>query len=143
MFKCVFGEQLLVGDAISARNLKLIYEYEIAAVVDLAANELPATLGRDIVYCRFPLHDDESNSDELLLAAIETVRSLLLGGFRTLVACSAGMSRSPIIAAAAISKFTGKPFQECLLEMIENIPHDVSPSLLASVVHVCERFDIE
>ena len=116
MIQCVFGERLLISDAISARNLRLIYEHEIAAVVDLAANELPATLGRDIVYCRFPLHDDESNSDELLLAAIDTVRSLMLGNFRTLVACSAGMRGGAVRAT------------RCRRRHLDQVRHGAAPA---------------
>ncbi|TWU38704.1 hypothetical protein Q31b_37820 [Novipirellula aureliae] len=139
MIRDIFQNRLLISDAVSARDLKSIYDQDIAAVVDLAANEPPAVLGRDIIYCRFPLHDDESNTDEMLTAAIQCLRSLLQNNFRILVACSAGMSRSPTIAAAAISMMSGESLQDCLLSISSQVPHDVSPSLLESVVHICEK----
>ena len=123
-------------DAISARDLKQIYDHAFAAVLDLAANEPPAVLGRDIIYCRFPLSDDDSNADALVSAAIECLHSLIERDYRTLVACSAGMSRSPMIAAAAISVLSGDSLSDTLAQIMTNAPHDVSPSLFSSVQRV-------
>jgi len=127
---------LYIGDAISARDLSLVYDHRITAVVDLAANEPPATLGRDIVYCRFPLHDDGSNDDTLLSASIECLHLLVLRRIRTLVACSAGMSRSPLIAASALGLLTGRLFPDALAAITTDAPHDVSPALCSSVERV-------
>lgn len=120
---------LLLGNALDARDVRRLYELEIAAVIDLALNELPAQLGRDIVYCRFPLIDGARNADWLLRAAIETTHRFMSGGVKTLVACSGGMSRSPAIVAAVWAQLSGKTPDECLLELIAGRPHDVSPLL--------------
>ena len=136
MIRDAYNGLLYVGDAISARDLKQIYEHEFAAVLDLAANEPPAALGRDIIYCRFPLSDDDSNHDELISAAILCLRSLLERNYRTLVACSAGMSRSPLIAAAAVSILSGESLTDTLAGIAANVPHDVSPTLFSSVQRV-------
>lgn len=136
MIRDVHEGLLFTGDALSARKLQLIYDHQIAAVVDLAANEPPAVLGRDIIYCRFPLHDDGSNVDALLSLAIGTLQSLLQCQFRTLIACSAGMSRSPTVAAAVVSLLTNDTLPECLHRITRNAPHDVSPSFFADVVRV-------
>jgi protein-tyrosine phosphatase len=127
---------LFISDAISARDLKQIYDHEIRAVVDLAANERPAGLGRDLIYCRFPLSDGHTNDDAMLECSILCLESLLNRHFRTLVACSAGMSRSPLIAAAAVSLQTGDSLADCLARITADAPHDVSPSLLSSVNRV-------
>lgn len=139
MLRDVYRGQLFVGDAISARDLKQIYDHEIAAVLDLAANESPAVLGRDIIYCRFPISDDGSNDDALLSAVIEYSINLLEHNFRTLVACSAGMSRSPIIAASAMSIVRRVPLDETILAITANAPRDVSPSFFASVQKIHAR----
>ncbi len=135
----VFDQRLYIGDAISARDLTRIYDYEFAAVVDLAANEPPAVLGRDIIYCRFPLSDDDSNDDAIIAAAIQCVRELFERRFKVLVACSVGMSRSPVIAAAALSISKGEPFSDTLIRITSKIPHDVSPALVTSVQRVHAR----
>lgn len=133
MIRDLRERRLFIGDAISARNLKLIYEYEFDAVVDLAANEPPAVLGRDVIYCRFPLSDDGSNGEALLAVAIECVCNLIDREMTTLVACSAGMSRSPLVAAAALSIDTGESFQNTLMRITATYPADVSPTLCNSV----------
>ena len=136
MIRDVYNGLLYIGDAISARDLKQIYDHEFAAVLDLAANEPPAVLGRDIIYCRFPLSDDESNDDEIISAAIMSLQLLMERHFRSLVACSAGMSRSPLVAAAAVSLLCHDSFSDWLARMTVDAPHDVSPTLYASVKRV-------
>ena len=138
MIRDAYRGLLFIGDAISARDLKQIYDHSFRAVIDLAANEPPAVLGRDIIYCRFPMSDDGSNELAVISTAIVCLKSFLDSEFRTLVACSAGMSRSPLIGAAAISLLTEDSLRECLLHSAADAPHDVSPSLFACVERVCE-----
>ena len=133
--------RISIGDAISARDMKLIYDHEFEAVLDLAGNEPPAVLGRDIIYCRFPLSDDGSNSEACVSAAVVCLRSLVEREFKTLVACSAAMSRSPLIAAATIALISGDSLSDCLSGVLENAPHDVSPTLYASVRRVLTGMD--
>lgn len=133
MIREVYQARLFIGDAISARDLKTIYDHGFTAIVDLATEESPAQLGRDHVYCRFPLSDDGENRDAMVEAAIVCLRSLLDRQFVTLLACSAGMSRSPSIAAATVSWLENADFQSVLLKMTSDVPHDVSPALLATV----------
>ena len=139
--RCVHNELLFLGNARDARDLALLYDNDIAAVIDLAINEPPAQLAREMIYCRFPLADSSGNSSKRLEAAIRTTLMLVRQKQRTLIACSAGMSRSPCIAAAAISLLTGVPLQECLISVVENSPHDVSPLFLTQVIEVTNKFD--
>jgi len=143
MIRDAYNNLLYIGDAICARDLKLIYAHEFEAVVDLAANEPPAKLGRDITYCRFPLSDDGSNDDRSIEVAIITLKTLLERNYRTLVACSAGMSRSPLISAAALSRFTGETFENCLRQITDGVPHDISPTLFNSVSQVTKMKPID
>ncbi|KLU02732.1 hypothetical protein RISK_005028 [Rhodopirellula islandica] len=136
MIRNTHHDLLLIGDAINARDLRQLYDRNISAVVDLAANESPAQLGRDIIYCRFPLHDDGSNSPQLIRTAITALYSLLTDGFPTLVACSAGMSRSPVIASAALSLICDCSLDDSLSEIVRDSPHDISPALLSSVASI-------
>jgi protein-tyrosine phosphatase len=129
----VHPHRLWLGTALDARDLRKLYEHEIAAVIDLAIDEPPARLGREIIYCRFPLMDGRGNPDWLLRIAIQTTVQLLRDSVTTLVACSGGMSRTPALAAAAISATCGTPPDDCLLQIVEGQPHDVSPLLWQEV----------
>jgi Predicted protein-tyrosine phosphatase len=124
---------LFLGNALDARNLRQLHELRIAAVIDLALEEQPAQLSREIAYCRFPLADGVGNPSWLLRAAIETTLSLVDQSINTLVACSGGMSRSPSIVAAVLSIAHHRDPDECLLELVRNHPREVSPPLWADV----------
>src|SRR5262245_46533555 len=66
-----------VGNALDARDLRRLYEAEIAAVIDLALEEKPAVLGREMIYCRFALVDGAGNSPIVLRAAVEMAQRLV------------------------------------------------------------------
>jgi protein-tyrosine phosphatase len=125
--------RLWLGNALDARDLRPLYELEIAAVIDLALEEKPAQLGREMVYCRFPLADGAGNSPVVLRAAVDMTARLIEQQVPTLVACGAGMSRSPAIVAAALSMIDGHAPEECLAALVEGQPHDVSPLFWAEV----------
>ena len=127
---------LWIGNAGDVRRVSDLMNAGIRAVVDLAANEPVAALPREIVYCRFPLHDGADNDRWLFRAAIATIVELLCNNVPTLVACSAGMSRSPALAAAAIARLSGRDHNECLLACVASGPADVSPALWNDVVAV-------
>ncbi len=105
----------------------------IVAVVDLALNEPPAIFLRDLIYCRFPLTDGSGNASRLLRAAIESVAALVRAGTPTFVFCSAGMSRSPCIAAAALALVDGCSATDALRLVIQSGPADISPKLWSDV----------
>lgn len=130
----VLPYRLWIGTALDARDLRRLYELEIAAVIDLALEEKPATLGLEIVYCRFPLTDGAGNSPVVLRAAVDTTARLIEQQVPTLVACGAGMSRSPAIVAAALSMIDGHAPEECLAALVAGQPHDVSPLFWAEVM---------
>lgn len=113
--------------------MRAVLNHGVAAVVDLAINELPIVCPRDIVYCRTPLLDGGGNSVASLRLAIRIVTSLLAGNVPTLLFCSMGMSRTPVIAAAAISLHEGTPLEQSLLRVLRDRPADVSPTLLSEV----------
>ncbi len=125
---------LWVGHAGLVRDLRRVRNAGIVAVVDLAIDEPPLVVGRELIYCRFPLMDGAGNPRGLLRAAIDTVASLVRSGTPALVFCSAGMSRSPAIAAAGVSVVSGRPMEECLREVARTGPTDVSPALWSAVI---------
>jgi len=119
-----------------ARDLRLLYDTGIRAVVDLAINEAPAQLGRELIYCRFPINDGDGNPDWLLAIAIRTIAAMIRNEIQTVVACSAGMSRAPTVAAASIALLTNRDPDECLIEIITDAPNDVSPILWKHIKRV-------
>ena len=81
--------------------------------------------------------DGEQDSQGVLNVAIRTLVALLQQRIPALVCCSAGMSRSPAVAAAALSiAFGGSP-EERLLQVVAGQPHDVSPGLWEAVCRAC------
>jgi protein-tyrosine phosphatase len=88
----------------------------VTAVIDLAIEEPPIQFPRDIAYCRFPLIDGSGNQPAILRAAIETTATFIASGTPTLVACGAGMSRSPAIVAAAMATLEGGTLVDAALK---------------------------
>ncbi len=93
---------LWLGTAIDTRAVRALYDAGVEAVVDLAYEELPAQLPRELCYCRFPLLDGLGSRIGLLSAALETAAALIRQEMPTLVACGAAMSRSPAVLATAL-----------------------------------------
>jgi hypothetical protein len=129
----VIPARLWIGNAVEARDVRSVLGCGIVAIVDLAIEEPPTQFPRDTVYCRFPLVDGAGNSSIVLHAAVRTVSHFLASGLPTLVACGAGMSRSPAIVAAAIAENEQRPLREVLAELTAGQPHDVSPGLLHDI----------
>lgn len=127
------GYSLWLGHAGDARDLPGLLEAGIKAVIDVARNEAPASLGHEIVYCRFPLVDGGGNPPWLVRTAVGTVVSLLRSGTPTLVACGAGRCRAPTIAAAALAQVRGCSLADAITIIAQAGPLDLSPGLLAEV----------
>lgn len=125
----VAGYPLWIGHAGDARTLPRLLELGIEAVVDLAWNEPPAVLSRELVYCRFPLADGAGNPAWRLRGAVATVAGFLGHRVPTLVACGAGMSRAPAVAGAALAAATGRPAEVCLADVLAGGYGDVSGEL--------------
>ena len=94
---------LWIGNAHEARDPAELSEQGIKCVVDLAIDELPSSLPRDFIYCRFPLVDGQGNEKILVRQCVQTVANFVELGTPTLIACSAGLSRSPTIAVFAVA----------------------------------------
>jgi protein-tyrosine phosphatase len=103
----------------------------------LAVEQMPSAIPRSIAYCRFPIMDGQQSSQAFLRTAIETAVCLLRQGVPTLICCSAGMSRSPAIAAGAMSIAYGGTPDDRLREIVMGHPHDVSPQLWNDVRQLC------
>lgn len=123
---------LWLGHAGDVRNPRRLFDTSIEAVIDLATEEPPAQLPRELAYLRFPLLDGAGNPAWLLSSAVEAVARLLRLRVSALVACSAGLSRSPAVTSAAISSVTGEPPDR----VIAALGRDVSGGLWRDVLRL-------
>ncbi len=129
----VAGFPLWIGHVGDVRDPRALLSTGIRSVIDLALNESPAVLPRELVYCRFPLIDGVGNPPWLLRAAVDCLAHLLHSGTPTLVYCGAGMSRSPCIAAAAIARVSSCSAEEALTWVAKSGAMDVAPGFWAEV----------
>jgi hypothetical protein len=130
----VFMRQILpyslwLGHAGDGRDFKSVLDAGINAVVQLAAEESPLQLPRDLIFCRFPLLDGPGNDPKFLYLATTTVANLLEKRVSVLVCCGGGMSRSPAIAAVALAMVYQENPNDCLKRVAEHHPADVVPGL--------------
>jgi hypothetical protein len=125
---------LWLGHEGDARDLRHLLSMGLTALVDLALNEPPATLTRELTYCRFPLLDGTGNPGWLIRLAVETTAALVRAQVPTLVFCSNGMSRAPVVVAAALAQVTRQTLDESLVTLAHGGPSDISPGLWEEVV---------
>lgn len=117
---------LWIGNAFDARDLKGVFDQQIQVIIDLAREEAPVSVTRELVYCRFPLVDGQGNSPVIIEAAVSTAVRFVTGKVPTLISCSGGMSRSPAIAAAVIAQIDNIEPEEAMKRIAGSGPHDPS-----------------
>ncbi|MDQ3330921.1 MAG: dual specificity protein phosphatase family protein, partial [Planctomycetota bacterium] len=122
------SSHLWIGHAGDGRNYRRLFDEGISVIVRLAIEEEPLTAPREFTVLRFPLHDG-GNTPDVLRFAVEAVAHIVRSELPSLVCCSAGMSRSPAVTAAAISLVDGRNLSQCLEHVTRGGAADVSPSL--------------
>jgi protein-tyrosine phosphatase len=132
---------LWIGTARDARDIRAVLDAGIEAVVDLAMEEPPIHPTRELIYLRFPLTDDDGNPRWRLRMAMWAVEELVGGGVSTLVACGAGMSRSPAVVAVVMSQFKGTRPEDELEALRSGGPVDVSPGLWQTLAPAFYTYD--
>ncbi len=132
-------KQLWMGHALDVREPQGLFDAGIAAVVDVAYEEKPAQVPRQLIYCRFPLNDGGGNEPALLLQVVQTVVDLLADGTPTIISCSAGMSRSPTIAAFALAAHLNQNPDEVISRIVAMKSLELRNELWNDVANVFER----
>jgi protein-tyrosine phosphatase len=130
---------LWLGHAGDGRDYPAAHREGIRALVQLAAEEPPDSPPRDFLYSRFPIMDGHANDCDVLILAVNFVADLLRLEVPTLLYCSAGLSRSPALAAVALALHTDRGLDACLRKVAQCRRVDVSPGLW-SYLH--EVFDV-
>lgn len=127
------GYELWIGHARSVPDGLGLRTRGIAAVVDVAMDEVPRLYGRETLSCRFPLVDGGGNPPGVVTSAITALAGLVQARVPTVVYCSMGLSRSPSIAAGAIALVSGRTPDACLADVVRGVPADVSPAMWGEV----------
>jgi len=123
-------ERLWIGNAGDSRQPRILFETGIQAVVSVAMEEPIPQLPAQFIVVRIPLYDGEGNAAVTLRLAVDTVVALVESRTPTLLTCSAGLSRSPLVAAFALAKVTGTPPLELVRAWSQSARFDLHPLLL-------------
>lgn len=134
----IIPHSVWIGHAGDGQDAKPLFDAGIQAIVQLAYEEPPLPLPRELISCRFPLVDGPDNPPKLLSLAILTVVNLLEKHVPTLICCGGGLSRAPAVLAAALSEIYQEKPEECLKQIAEHQPHDVTPGFWNQVKSLLE-----
>ncbi|MEW4451905.1 VOC family protein [Bremerella sp. JC817] len=125
--------KLWIANARQVRDIRSVLAEGVTAIIDLAMEEPPIAFPRDILYARFPLLDGSGNERAVLNCSVLSLVELIQDERPTVVACSGGMSRSPIITAAALAQVNKISLESAVQQVTASGPHDLSPGLLSEV----------
>jgi protein-tyrosine phosphatase len=128
--------RLWVGHAGDGRNYEQLFAIGIEAVVQVAIEEEPLVVPRELVYLRFPVVDGGGNRTQVLRSAVTAVSTLIVDQIPTLVCCGAGMSRSPAIAAAGLAFAYRISPESCLNEVARYRRGDVSAGFWSEILEI-------
>jgi protein-tyrosine phosphatase len=129
-------DRLWIGHAGDSRNHPQLLENGIEAIVQVAIEERAIQAPPELIALRFPMTDAGGSQAELMHLAIITVANLIQARIPTLVCCAAGMSRSPAIAAAALSVAHREPPESSLRRVARYRRTDVSPQLWSEILQI-------
>ena len=130
---------LWIGHAIDVRAPHGLFDAGIKAVIDVAYEERPAQIPRQLIYCRFPLNDGGGNDPNTLLQVLRITTALLQSKTKTIIACSAGMSRSPTIAAFSLAYHLSENPDEVIARIADIKSLELKADLLADTMHAYNR----
>jgi protein-tyrosine phosphatase len=114
----VFPE-IYVGTELDASDEQLLRKHGVDIVVSLTHSN-PDT--GNVTRLDVPMIDGPQNDSEVFAEAVSKVIEHRESGRTILTHCSAGASRSPSVAATAISNLTGKDLNEAFNQVIERRP---------------------
>ena len=130
----IHSNLLWIGHALDVREPRPLFAVGITAVIDVAYEEPPAQIPRQLTYCRFPLNDGGGNDPNTLLQALRTATDLLGSKTKTIIACSAGMSRSPTLAAFALAYHLAEEPDDVIAGIADIKSLELKPELWADTL---------
>jgi len=128
---------IFVGTEADASDESLLEAHGIDAVVSLTHNE-PET--GDITRLDAPMVDGPQNSYQSFADAVQSVLTSRDDGQRVLIHCAAGSSRSPSVAATAITCLTANTLNESFNQVLERRPEaDPHDALICQAAKVIDE----
>jgi protein-tyrosine phosphatase len=125
---------IYVGTESDASDEPLLRKHGVDTVISLTHSNLETG---DIIRIDVPMVDGPQNSYQAFAEAVETVVEEREDGRRVLVHCSAGPSRSPSVAAAAITRLSDTTLNEAFNQIIEERPEtDPHDALVRQAVKI-------
>jgi predicted protein tyrosine phosphatase len=128
---------LYVGTIDDAGDQSLLAEHRISVIVSLTHAEPDPGFPTDVTVVRLPMMDGPQNDHQTFLGAVSETVTRWEAGNRVLVHCSAGASRSPAVAATAVSLSTDRTletaFQQLKKRRAAVEPHEALLRQAASV----------
>ncbi|MEF8778104.1 MAG: dual specificity protein phosphatase [Natronomonas sp.] len=128
---------LFVGSIEDVEDRSLLDEHRISAIISLTHAEPETGFPADVAVVRIPMMDGPRNEYQTFVRAVEEVLTRWEIGNRVLVHCSAGASRSPAVAATALSLSTDRTleaaFQQLQRRRAAVEPHEALIRQAASV----------
>jgi protein-tyrosine phosphatase len=132
----VFND-IYVGTESDAGDELLLRKHGVDTVISLTHSNSETG---DITRIDVPMVDGPQNSYQAFAEAVETVIEQCENGRCILIHCSAGSSRSPSVAAAAITRLSDTTLNEAFNQIIEERPKtDPHDALVRQAVRVTDR----
>jgi hypothetical protein len=138
----VGSRPLWLGHADDGRNFIQLFDKGIEALIQLAPDEPPLIPPRELLYFRIPLVDGGENPSDRLLLAVRLIADMIRNKVPTLICCSAGLSRTPSLAAAGLALAENISLDESLFLVAKHHPCDVSPTLWRHITELCRTKDL-
>ncbi|WP_159903646.1 dual specificity protein phosphatase family protein [Salinirussus salinus] len=129
---------IFVGTESDASDEALLRKHGVDTVVSLTHSN-PKT--GDVTRVDVPMIDGPQNSYDAFTEAVSEVVEQRENGQRVLVHCSAGSSRSPSVAAAAITRLSETTLNEAFNQIIERRPEtDPHDALVRQAAKSTEQY---
>jgi protein-tyrosine phosphatase len=130
-------EGIFVGTAADAADESLLQIHGIGAVISLTHSERDTGA---IDRVDVPMIDGPQNSYQAFVNAVQAVLTRRDDGQRVLIHCAAGSSRSPSVAAAAMTCLTEKTLNQSFNQVLERRPEaDPHDALVRQAVEVIDN----
>ena len=130
-------DDIFVGTEADAGDVARLRAYGIDTVVSLTYSK-PET--GDVTRVDVPMMDGPRNSDQAFVDAVRAVLDHRDAGRRVLIHCAAGASRSPSVAAVAMTRRTDNTLTQSFNRVLERRPEaDPHDALVRQAARVTDR----
>lgn len=130
---------LFVGTESDAENASVLRKHGVDVVVSLTHGDTDP--GGNVTCVDVPMVDGPQNDPEVFVEAVRKVVERRESGRTVLIHCSAGASRSPAVAAAALTGLSDKSLNEAFSQVLRQRPTaDPHDGLIRQAVNATEIF---